>query len=87
MIHLSGYDLLWLFFIYSFAGWVLETVVATLRHHKFSNRGLVNGPLCILYGVTTCVMSVVLQELTGVWLFLFSTLYVAVSEFIAGHLI
>lgn len=29
MIQFTGYDLLWLFFIYSFAGWVLETAAAT----------------------------------------------------------
>ena len=27
----SGYELLWLFFLYSFLGWILETVTATLR--------------------------------------------------------
>lgn len=87
MIQFTGYELLWLFFIYSFAGWVLETVVATLLHRKFSNRGLVNGPLCILYGVGAVAMTVGLQELTGIWLFLFASLYAAVTEFTAGKLI
>ena len=57
MIQFTGYDLLWLFFIYSFVGWVLETAAATFMHRKFSNRGLVNGPLCILYGVGAVAMS------------------------------
>ena len=87
MIQFTGYDLLWLFFIYSFAGWVLETAAATLMHRKFSNRGMVNGPLCILYGVGAVAMSVGLQELTGLWLFLFASLYAAVTEFVAGKLI
>ena len=87
MIQFTGYDLLWLFFIYSFAGWVIETAAATFMHRKFSNRGLVNGPLCILYGVGAVAMSVGLQELTGLWLFLFASLYAAVTEFIAGKLI
>ena len=26
MNHYTGYELLWLFFIYSFGGWVLETI-------------------------------------------------------------
>lgn len=69
MIQFTGYDLLWLFFIYSFVGWGLETAAATFMHRKFSNRGLVNGPLCILYGVGAVAMSVGLQELTGLWLF------------------
>ena len=32
-------------------------------------------------------MSVGLQELTGLWLFLFASLYAAVTEFVAGKLI
>ena len=40
------YELLWLFFAYSFAGWILETVAAAVKKRTFVNRGLVNGPLC-----------------------------------------
>ena len=39
------WKLLWLFLIYSFAGWVLETVLASLKQKKFANRGIINGPL------------------------------------------
>ena len=83
----SGYELLWLFFVYSFLGWVLETATATLRQRKFSNRGLVNGPFCVMYGITAVLISVGLQELTGFWLFLFSMVYATVIEWIGGHLI
>ena len=38
------YELLWLFFAYSFAGWILETVAAAVKKRTFVNRGLVNGP-------------------------------------------
>ena len=41
------YELLWLFFAYSFAGWILETVAAAVKKRTFVNRGLVNGPLCV----------------------------------------
>lgn len=76
----SGYELLWLFFLYSFLVWILETVTATLRQRKFSNRGLVNGPFCVMYGITAVLISVGLQELTGFWLFLFSMVYATVIE-------
>ena len=69
MNHYTGYELLWLFFIYSFGGWVLETISATLKQRKFANRGLVNGPFCVLYGLTAIAMTVGLQELRGIWLF------------------
>ena len=35
------WKLLWLFLIYSFAGWVLETVLASLKQKKFANRGII----------------------------------------------
>ena len=80
MNHYTGYELLWLFFIYSFGGWVLETISATLKQRKFANRGLVNGPFCVLYGLTAIAMTVGLQELRGIWLFIFATVYATVAE-------
>ena len=44
----SGYELIWLFFVYSFLGWLWETLAAALKKRKFVNRGLVNLPFCIL---------------------------------------
>lgn len=87
MIHFTVYDLLWLFFIYSFLGLLFETVSASLKQKKFANRGLVNGPFCVLYGITAVIITVGLQELTGIWLFLFAMIYATVVEWIAGHLI
>lgn len=86
-MHYTGYELLWLFFLYSFLGWILETVVAATKQKQFVNRGLVNGPFCVLYGVTGSIISVYLQELSGVWLFLGSMILATVAEWIAGHLI
>ncbi len=79
--------LLWLFFAYSFIGWVLETVFATIKQRKLVNRGLINGPFCIVYGITGILVSFSLQELHGIWLFVFAAVYASVVEWIAGHLI
>lgn len=87
MNHFTGYELLWLFFVYSFVGWGLETVFAAMQQKKFVNRGLVNGPFCVLYGITSVLMTVGLQELDGVWLFLFAAVYGTVAEWVSGHLI
>ncbi len=59
---------------------ILETVLATLKQKKFANRGLVNGPYCVMYGFTAVLMTVGLQELTGFWLFLFAAVYATVVE-------
>ena len=45
----TGYELLWLFLIYSFLGWVIETVTAAVKQKTFVNRGLINAPFCVLY--------------------------------------
>ena len=87
MNHFTGYELLWLFLIYSFLGWILETVIATVRQRKVVNRGLINGPFCIIYGIGAVVITVWLQELGGIWLFLFSAVYASIVEWLAGHLI
>ena len=87
MYSLSLYELLWFFFIYSFLGWILETVIAAWKQRKFANRGLVNGPFCVIYGIAAAVMSISLREMTGIWLFLFAAVYATVIEWIAGPLI
>ena len=82
-----GYELLWMFLIYSFLGWVLETAIAIVKQRKIVNRGLINGPFCIIYGIGAVLISVGLQELSGGWLFFFATIYASVVEWTAGHII
>ena len=71
MEHLAWYELLLLFFAASFLGWVLETATADIKQKKFVNRGLVTGPFCVMYGITTVLLTVGLGELRGIWLFYF----------------
>ena len=66
MNNFSVYELLWLFFIYSFLGWLFETTYAAFRQKRFVNRGLVIGPQSIVYGNGAVLMKEGLQELTGV---------------------
>ncbi|HJC47553.1 MAG TPA: putative ABC transporter permease [Candidatus Lachnoclostridium pullistercoris] len=83
------YQLIWLFFCYSFLGWVLETVSATARRRHFVNRGLLDGPLCMIYGFAGVMLTVFLPELRGNWPFLFlgSAIWCTVFEWIAGHVL
>lgn len=81
--------MIWLFFIYAFIGWVMETVYATGKKKRFVNRGLLDGPLCTIYGFAGVLLTWSLQELRGNWLFLFlgSMIYATVLEWIAGHIL
>ena len=83
----TGYELLWLFFSASFLGWVLETASAALSRRKFTNRGIVNAPFCIIYGVALTVITVFCQELQGFWLFAECMILATVIEWVAGHMI
>lgn len=67
----TGYELLWLFFTYSVVGWMIETAFAAVKKKKFINRGILNGPVCVIYGIAAVVISVFLAELSNHLFFLF----------------
>lgn len=83
------YQGLFLFFCYSFLGWVLETTEAAVKERRYVDRSALFGPLCCIYGVSVVIITVALQELRGNWLFLFlgSAIYATVIEWITGHLL
>lgn len=83
----TGMELLWLFLIYSFLGWILETISAAVKQKMFVNPGLVNLPFCIIYGFSAILLIVLGTELNGVWLFLGSVILTTLVEWITGHLI
>lgn len=47
--HLS--QLIILFFVFAFLGWVMEVIIVLHRQHHFVNRGFLRGPFCPIYGV------------------------------------
>ena len=86
MIH-NVYELLGLFFLYSFIGWIMETTAAATKQKRFINRGLINGPFCIIYGIGVSFVFVFGRELSGLWLFAGAFILTTMTEWIAGHLI
>ena len=60
-LHLfEPYQLLWLFFIYSFLGWCAEVAFAAMTTNHLVNRGFLNGPMCPIYGVGMAAVLMVL---------------------------
>ena len=80
-----NYELMWLFFMGSFHGWILETVMAAWKNKRFTNRGLVNGPFCVLYGIVLAALTLFYSELSPFWLFWGSMILATVAEWLAGH--
>ena len=52
---LNFYTLGVIYLVYSFLGWVAETVVATIRGGRFANRGAAAGPFCFIYGTLSLI--------------------------------
>lgn len=81
-------NLVWLFFIYSFAGWCIEVCYAAVRRRQFVNRGFVNSPLCPIYGFGAVLFALFLPELVGnpFFLFLGGTVLATILEYTTGML-
>lgn len=56
-------DLFLKFSIYSFLGWVCETVYCSFLFKKFVNRGFLNGPFCPVYGFGAIILLYILKPL------------------------
>lgn len=51
-----------LFFIYSFAGWFMESVGNIFKEKKFVNRGFLIGPYCPVYGFGVVGITLLLSK-------------------------
>lgn len=51
-----------LFFFYSAAGWLLESIYCSIGEKKIINRGFLTGPLCPIYGTAAIVMTVLIYN-------------------------
>ena len=86
---LNFYTLGVLYLIYSFLGWVGETVVATFRGKRFANRGMATGPFCFVYGTTAILMAVGFADMRTkpVVLFVACMLTATVVEWLTAKLL
>ena len=83
------YQLTYLFFAYSFLGWLGEVLTNAVRKRRYQDCGVLNGPLCILYGIGGLIISFALGHLPQGWFFLLGlgAVYATVLEWIAGHIL
>ena len=86
---MNFYQIVFLFFAYSFLGWVGEVLFTAVVHRKYQDRGVLSGPLCLLYGVGGLVITFALGDIREGWFFLlvFSAVYATVIEWIGGHIL
>ena len=86
---LNFYTLGVIYLVYSFLGWVAETVVATIRGGRFANRGAAAGPFCFIYGTTGVLLAVSFGDLRTepVYLFFACMMAATVMEWITAKLL
>ena len=88
-MELNFYTLCVIYLVYSFLGWVGEVLFTAVVHRKYQDRGVLSGPLCLLYGVGGLVITFALGDIREGWFFLlvFSAVYATVIEWIGGHIL
>ena len=79
------------FMLYSFFGWVYETLFCTVKGGRWENRGFLYGPVCPIYGAGSVILLLLLGLTRGagvdlqVWqLFLISVAGSAVLEYVTS---
>lgn len=77
-----------LFFIYSFLGWLMETVGDTIRKKKFVNRGFLIGPYCPIYGAGVLLITILLAKYNDdIWItFFMSLLICGILEYMTSYI-
>lgn len=80
------YQYTYFFFLYAFLGWVLEEIIGALRYGKFVNRGFINGPLSIRYGLGMVVILTDIKDLMDnpVLQYIIAVVVVVVVQYGAG---
>lgn len=82
-------ELLTYFIIYSFLGWIMESIFRSIIEKKIINTGFLIGPICPIYGFGACIMFLFLGNLKDniILLFLISFTLLTLWEYIVGVLL
>ena len=67
----TRYELFWLFLVYSFLGWTITVLISSIHRRRFINPGVLNLPLCPMYGFCGVLYSIFLTELGTHFVFIF----------------
>jgi len=83
------YHLFYVFIIYSFLGWVMETTIVSIKDEKFVNRGFMNGPLCPIYGTGAILFYVFLTPMGNNYalIFIFGVILATIVEYFTSVLL
>ena len=82
-------EYLWLFVLYAFAGWIVESFYAALKKKQFVNSGVLGGPFCCIYGFVAVLSRLLMPELADkpIFLFIGGGILFAFCEWVGGKLL
>ena len=74
------------FIIYSFLGWILESIFRSFCEKKIINTGFLRGPICPIYGCGAIIMILFLGKFSNskILLFIMSVIFLSIWEYIVG---
>ena len=80
------FQILTYFIVYSFLGWVMESVFRSVIEKKIINTGFLRGPFCPIYGIGAIIMLVFLERFQDkpILLFFISIIVLTAWEYIVG---
>ena len=73
-------------FIYSFIGWIIETIYALFVHGYFVKRGFLYGPICPIYGFGAIILIMLTKKLykKPILKFLIATIAFTIFEYMVS---
>ena len=88
-MEMSFFNIITYFLIYSFLGWVMESIFRSICEKKLINTGFLRGPFCPIYGIGAIIMIALLSqfEKSIVLLFFISLIILTLWEYIVGVLL
>lgn len=85
----NWFEVLTYFIIYSFLGWIMESVFRSICEKKMINTGFLRGPFCPIYGIGAIIMFIFLESLENniIKLFFVSVIVLTIWEYLVGVLL
>ena len=83
-----------LFILYSFLGWIYETLFCIITSRHWSNRGFLYGPICPIYGAGVVLLTLLVRfahhrgmTLSAVSIFMVSVIGSALLEYVTSYML
>ncbi|HHW45829.1 MAG TPA: putative ABC transporter permease [Clostridiales bacterium] len=78
-----------LFMLYSFIGWIYETILCSVLKGEFVNRGFLHGPYCPIYGFGAILIILLLTHYVqnALSLFVLSSVLATAFEYASSYIL